>query len=103
MLAKKGFILLIIMSVSAMLKLLYLTASVRKSAHNSHAIMYSFLAQRRVSIRLKLKILSFIEKLSGPDIGFYCYNFFPINNYEFYQYITNWIISYLLIYNLIEY
>ncbi|CAG2172314.1 unnamed protein product [Oppiella nova] len=36
---------------------------------------------------LKIKILAFIEKLSGPDIGFYCYDLFPMNNYELYRII----------------
>ena len=40
-----------------------------------------------MSIKQRLKLLSFIEKLSGREIGFYCYDLFPMNNYEFYQYL----------------
>jgi len=58
-------------------------------AHKPYPLLYSYLCRRQSpqSLRMRLKILVFIERLSGPDIGFYCYDLFPMNNYEFYQYM----------------
>jgi hypothetical protein len=39
-------------------------------------------------VQLRLKITSFIEKLCGPVIGYYCYNLFAFTNYEFYEYVS---------------
>jgi hypothetical protein len=45
-----------------------------------------------------------IEKLSGPVIGLYCYDFLPImtfTNYEVYLYITNCVKDLILFIGLI--
>ena len=86
-----GFILLFIVN--------YLCASVSSAAHKSYPMMYSFLTRNntRITTKRKLKILAFIEKLSGPVIGIYCYNLFPMNNYEFFYFITSWAANYILI------
>ena len=45
--------------------------------------------QNRLTARQRLKIMVLIERLSGPDIGFYCLDLFPMNSYEFYLYVAN--------------
>ena len=62
---------------------------VSKAAHKSYSVINSYICHRkeRMSLLHRMKILSFIEHLSGPEIGFYCYDLFPMNNYEFYQYL----------------
>jgi len=79
----------------------YFSTAVTKAAHKSYQLFFQFLIKRRLNIRDRLKILAFIEKLSGPNIGFYCYDLFPMNNYEFYQYIANWFSNYFLIIGLV--
>ena len=76
-----------------------LCASVSSAAHKSYPMMYSFLIRNntKIATKRKLKILAFIEKLSGPEIGIYCYDLFPMNNYEFYDFITSWAANYFLI------
>ena len=34
-------------------------------------------------LHLRLKLFILVENLSGPDIGFYCYDLFPTNIYRF--------------------
>ena len=45
--------------------------------------------QNRLTARQRLKLMVLIERLSGPDIGFYCLDLFPMNSYEFYLYVAN--------------
>ena len=68
-------------------------------AHKSYKLMFRVLSSRKMnfSIREKLKIMQFIEKLSGPDIGFYCLDFFPMNGYEFGKYLYVCGANYILI------
>ena len=64
--------------------------------------MYKLLISGKLKINERIKIMQFIEKLSGPDIGFHCWNLFPMNNYTFYQYVANCVLTYLLILGLIK-
>ena len=86
-----GFIVLYIVN--------YICASVSSAAHKSYPMMYSFLNKhkRNIGIKRKLKIQDFIEKLSGSEIGIYCYDLFPMNNYEFFDFISSWATNYILI------
>ena len=72
---------------------------ISKSAHKPYSVLFSYLSRRQTPIPLnhRMKILSFIEHLSGPEIGFYCYDLFPMNNYEFYQYLYICGLNYILI------
>jgi len=38
--------------------------------------------------KLKLNVLTLIERLAGPTIGIYCLDLFPFTNYQFSQYIA---------------
>ena len=78
----------------------YLCSCVTTSAHNSQNILYNNLMNRynsKLPILIKLKIMRFIERLSGPKIGFYCYNLFPMTSYYFTDYVLDSIASYFLI------
>ena len=74
-----------------------LSSLIRESAHKSNNVLYTFLFRVNVSTAQRMKIMGFIEKMSGPDIGFYCWDLFPMNNYEYYQYVANCASTYFLI------
>lgn len=80
----------------------YLCASVSKTAHKSQSNFYKLFIRKQINLRAKLKILTFIEILSGPEIGIYCYEFFPMNNLEFFNCVIIVAINYLLISQLIN-
>ena len=77
----------VFLTFSAVFIMTFVCSEIPKSAHKSYPLLFSFINQNHIPSKHKLKILSLIEKLSGPDIGFYCYNLFPMNSYEFYQFI----------------
>ena len=64
-------------------------ARMTASAHKSYKLMFKVMCSRRMyfSIKERLRVMTFIEKLSGPDIGFYCLNLFPMNGINFAQYL----------------
>ncbi len=49
----------------------------------------SIIATKRIDLRMKLKTIELIERLTGPEIGIYCYDLFPFSNYELYLYTAN--------------
>ena len=58
------------------------------AAHKPYSSLITIINKRiLMTVGQRIKLLSFIEKLSGREIGFYCYDLFPMNNYEFYQYL----------------
>ena len=70
-------------------------------AHKSYPSIFSiFKEDFRMSLKQRLKLWSFMEKLSGPQIGFYCYDLFAMNSKQFYEYITIYVSNYLLIISL---
>ena len=83
------FIILVITIDLAVIMMNVMSIWITTYAHKPYNLLYSYLTQSRLTIPVKhrLKIQTFIERLSGPDIGFYCYDLFPMNNYEFYQYV----------------
>ena len=76
-----------------------LCGSVTNAAHKSQSSLYKTVLSRnqRIPRNIKLKIMRFIERLSGPEIGFYCYDLFAMNSYNFTDYVFDSIVSYLLI------
>ena len=92
-------IFIILTNFSAVISMNLMSTWITKNAHKPYPLLHSFISRRqtRIPLRLKFKISQFIDRLSGPDIGFYCYDLFPINNYEFYQYITMTMQNYLLL------
>ena len=95
-----AFVSVIIYSLIFSMNLL--SAQVISASHKSYPILYSFLVRNNMSIIQRLKIMSFIEKLSGPDIGFYCLDMFPMNNFEFFQYLRISAFNYILLLSLIN-
>jgi hypothetical protein len=79
----------------------YMSSSLSSSAHDFTSDLYTFLVSKRIPVQHKLKISSFIEKLCGPVIGYYCYELFPFTNYEFYQYVSFVFTNYILLNGLI--
>jgi len=93
----------VIICFSAVIAMNVMSAWISKSAHKPYPLLYSFLARKqpKISLRFRLKIMSFIDYLSGPEIGIYCYDLFPMNNYEFYQYIYISGLNYILLMSLL--
>jgi hypothetical protein len=81
----------------------YISSSLSSSAHDFTSDLYSFLFNKTIIIPVqhRLKICEFIEKLYGPVIGYYCYNFFAFTNYEFYEYVSIVSCNYFLMNSLI--
>ena len=75
---------------------------VNNAAHKPYYKLYSIINQPVFCMRFRhhWKILLFIEKLSGRPIGYYCYDLFPMNNWEFYQYLLISGSNYILIMSL---
>ena len=97
-LALRFVCLVAFLSIFSMVFLMNLmSANLIKSAHKSDRLLYTFLIRNRLSLRNQLDIQSFIERLSGCPIGFYCLNMFPMNNPEFFQYLATVCTNYILI------
>ena len=81
-----GFIF--ISCFSAVLMMNVMSTGVIRSAHKPYPRLYKMTnIGIQMNFRQRWKLLSFIEKMSGRQIGFYCYDLFPMNSYEFYQYL----------------
>ena len=79
-----GFLILLILNL--------MSVSLSNSAHKSYSVLFGidnkkFKINTRLTFRQRWKLLAFIEKLSGFPIGYYCYDLFPMDSYEFYQYL----------------
>ena len=77
-------------------------ASATKFAHRPQLAFYTLSLSRdhnknRMTFKVRYKIMRFIERLSGPVIGFYCGELFPLTTYEFTDYILDSMVSFLLI------
>ena len=79
-----------------------MSTSVCSASKGPYHKLYSFFKKNELHMRFRQrwKLLSFVEKLSGPEIGYYCYDLFPMNNWEFYQYLYIAGSNYILIMNL---
>ena len=80
------------------------------SSHVSHnamkprTVLFRYFSDPNLclALRRKLKIMGFIEKLSGPEIGFYCLDLFSMNNNRFQKYVANCAAMYFLILGLLK-
>ena len=77
-----------------------MSASISKAAMKPAQAFHGFLSTRKVTMLTRLKLVNFVEALSEREIGFYCYDMFPMNNYGFYQYLYFTGITYFLILDL---
>ncbi len=71
----------------------YSMSMIPTAAVRPYQRLNSIITKKCVDIKLKLKVIELIEKLSGPVIGFYCY--------EFYLYVTNCVKNFILFTNLL--
>ena len=93
--------ILLLVCFGILLNVSLMSALVSKWAHNCRPVI-SGLMTTELPLRFRLKLMDFIERLSGHWIGFYCYDMFAINNYVFFGYIMSWISNYFLIIQLIN-
>ena len=89
-------IILIIVGVLNIFVVNYFLCSVGRVAHKSYPFIISMLSRKRLRLITKLKVISLAERLSGPLIGFYCYDLFPFTNYEFYLFCVNCVSNFIL-------
>jgi len=62
---------------------------VYRAAHSVYPLLNSIVARNLVGLDYRMKIIGLIEKFSGPKVGFTCFDFFPVTNYEFYLLVIN--------------
>ena len=65
----------------------YMSTGIISAAKKPRQAFHGFLSQRQVSNQTRLKLVNFVETLSEREIGFYCYDMFPMNNLGFYHYL----------------
>jgi hypothetical protein len=75
----------------------YMISTLCSAAHDFADDLYSLLFRKRIPLQYKLKILTFIERLCGPIIGFYCYDLFAFTNEPFNEYVSNLFSNYFLL------
>jgi len=66
----------------------YSLSKISVEAHRPYNKLNSIIARKPATTVLNLKVLSLIEKLSGPVISIYCLDIFPFTNYEFYLHMA---------------
>ena len=72
------------------------SSQVSGTAHRPRHYLYGYLNNMSsITIRQRFKIMAFIDKLCGPEIGFYCLDLFAMNNNEFYLYVANCVSNYI--------
>ena len=74
--------------------------NLKNSAHRPLRALHHYMAQNENmgnGFRTRMKLMRFIERLSGPEIGFYCLNLFPLNSYHFVAQVADSVSYYLLI------
>jgi hypothetical protein len=97
----------IINSTLPVLAINYMISSVSTSAHSPFAILNSLIAKSKnnmpvMPVSLRLKVIQLIDKLSGPKIGFTCYDFFTFANFELFLFYSNVSASFFLFLNFID-
>ena len=96
--------LITLLIASMMFMMNILCTSVLSIAHKPQYSLYNTVLSRNhnIPLKIRLKIMRFIERLSGPEIGFYCYDLFPMNSYNFTDYALDSIYSFLLIIKMLK-
>jgi len=74
----------------------YSMSMIPREVNSFYPKLNSLIVRSRLQLRMKLKVCSLIEKISGPVIGLYCFDFFPFTNYEFYIFSVNCTMSFIL-------
>src|SRR5882672_3654348 len=97
-----GGIFILVFSLAFMVNIM--CTMLNATAYKYHSILYSYICAKntRISCKNRLKLMAFMERLSAKDIGFYCYDMFLMNNYEFMQYVIGFISNHILLLNLLN-
>ena len=85
-----------VVAYSVVFGLNLISSQISQKAHRPRIFLYGYLSERGIRIRDRMKIVSLIEWLCGPDIGFYCLDLFPMNSFEFFKYCANCVLIYTL-------
>ena len=75
-----------VMAYSMNVGLILINSQITRSAHSTRKYFFRYLDSTSLPFERRMKIMLFIEKLCGTDIGFYCWDWFPLNSFEFYKY-----------------
>ena len=94
--------LVFIISFGANFGVYLLASRISYSSRRPLKYLHKYMIKSRLTFQEKLKTMAFMESLRGPDIGFYCFDFFPLNSYEFYLYIANCTKTYIMINGLLR-
>jgi hypothetical protein len=84
------YVLLLAQLVILLFILTFMISRISIFAHNVSSDIHKFLLRKhttKIQLINKLKISSFIEKLYGTCIGYYCFDLFPFTTFEFYEYM----------------
>ena len=98
--ARFAIIFIFVMVFGVVFLVNYMSAQISKAAKKSCPALYTHLSRMSSTLSTRWKLVNFIETLSGNEIGFCCYDMFPMNNYEFYQYLYITGLNYFLILDL---
>ena len=63
-------------------------------------VLFRLMSENKLTLEERLKTMTYIERLMGPDIGLYCLDLFPMNSYEFYLFVVDCAKNYLLFHDL---
>jgi len=77
-------------------------SSIAEKSHSIYKPLNSRVVRNVLNLKLKLKIFSTIERISGPVIGLYCYELFPFTNYMFYLFVKNCVLFFILVMNFLK-
>jgi len=80
----------------------YSMSMIPREANRFYPKLNSLIAKNGLHLKMKLKVCSLIEKISGPVIGLYCFEFFPFTNYEFYLFAVNCVMNFILFMGLLK-
>ena len=93
------FVFILIFSIVSAVSLF--SSMISQSAEKPRKYLFKCFAERifnkSITLQNRLKVMAFVEKLGEVDIGFYCWEVFPMNYYYFYKYVANCAIIYFLI------
>ncbi len=64
------------------------TAQIQKWAHSWYNLYLIIAKWKPIPSAKNMKIVDLISRLAGPKIAIYCYDFFILDNYEFYLFIV---------------
>ena len=96
------FIILNICVTSSVFLVNLFSSLISQWARKPLPLFYSYLFKNKLSIKDRLKIRGFIEVLSGPDIGFYCWFLFPMNNFRFFLFVADCVYVYFIVLEFID-